>query len=368
MGKELLENEFFGEIARFCEDEKKIYFFDEITCGLFYMDKDTYNVGLLMSPDKFVSSGDFSVLRLIKFEDNIYIIPRNLKFGWRIFNLKSRSLDVRFPFDRDETIGNVMKIGSSLYIIPEQTNQAFAKFDIVTGMAKVLSNHWYDIVEPKECWGCSAYSDEIIFPIIGTNEIICFKDENIDRVRPALDEGIASVCLDNDGLWVLPELGDFIYNDDRKSGVSKIPIGSEGTTAGDYFRIISVGEYIILLPKTDDNVLLYKKKENRWICVEGSRGNRFRVLFRNIPNKNVPFWGYSFYAKKLRFMPQRYRLAEMDLETGKMNFRKMNCGEGFTGEQYKKWAKRKAHTGQNGEEQILRETVFGYLQDFMEYI
>lgn len=365
--RQILHNEFFGEIARFCEDEKKIYFFDEITGGLFYMDKDTYEVELLISPDVFVSSGNFSVLQLIKFDDNLYIIPSNMKYGWKIFNLVSGHLQVVFPFEKDEIIGNATKIKSMIYIIPEQTDQIFAKYDMATGIAEVISDHWFDGAEMEECWGLSAYADEIVFPIIGTKEIVCFKDEKIEKIRLLLREGVTSVCLDNDGLWILPESGDYLYIDDRKNGVSKINIAKEGTSAGDYIRIVSVESYIVLLPRTDGNMLIYKKNKKRWVCVENREEDRFRVLFRQIGNKAIPFWGYSFYEKKILFMPLGYRLGEVNLETEKIEFRIMNCGKGFMGEQYEEWARKNARA--NGSSQTFQEGVFGCcLSDLIKYV
>lgn len=367
MGKGLQENEFLGEFARFCEDGGKIYFFDEVTQGLFYMHKNTYDVGLLMSPDEFASSGDFPVLQLIKSDDNLYIIPKNMKFGLRIFNIVSRQLDVIFPFERDEIIGNVTKMGSILYIIPEETNQVFAKFDITTGIAEVISDHWFDGTETKECWGYSVYSDEVVFPIIGTNEIVCFKDERIKKIKLRLDEGITSVCLDNDGLWILPESNCYIYNDDGKNRIFRINIEKEGVFACDYVRIISKNDFIILLPKTNENILMYKKKENKWIDVEKGREDKFRFLFRRIVNKGIQFWGYSFFAKKIQFMPLGYRLAELDLEREEMDFRIMNCSEGFTGEQYKKWFKQNALVSQESADRCLRDFI-KYLHELLSYI
>lgn len=365
MGVELQENEFWGEIDRFCEDREKIYFYDEMTCGLFYMDKNTYEIGLLMSPDEFTLCGDFPVLQLIKSNDNLYIIPMNMKFGWRIFNLTSRHMDIIFPFKKDEIIGNdVVKIKNIIYIIPGHTNQVFAKFDILTGMAKVISDNWFDGDKTKACWGCSEYLNEIVFPIIGTNEIVRFKDEKIEKIKLPINERITSVCIDSDGLWILPELGNYIYIDNGESEISKIIITRQGIFVSDFIRIVSERNYLILFPKADGNILIYKKKEKKWVCIEKSKGNRFRALFRQLEIKTIPFWGYSFCSKKILFMPRRYRLAEMNLDTWEMEFKTMICGKGFTGEKYKEWVK---HNHLRNRKTFLEGTS-GTLEDLINYI
>lgn len=368
MKKKLQDNEFFGETVRSCEDEGKVYFFDEITRGLFYMDKDTYDVGLLASPSELISRGDFQVLQLVKLNDNLYIIPVSMNLGWQIFNLVSRHLNVIYPFERDEIIGNVIIMGSVLYIIPEQTNQIFAKIDTSKGIAEVLSDNWFDEIEMKECWGYSAYLNRIVFPIIGTNEIVNFENERIEKIWFPLDETIASVCLDNDGLWILPESGRYIYNDNEKSEITRIDITSERALVCDYIRIFSVGDYIVLLPKMDGNVMIYKKKEKRWMCVEKNKEERFRVLFRQVKSKAIPFWDYSFCENKILLMPLRYRLVEINLETGEMDFKIMNCKEGFTGQQYKEWAKNSVYTNQKDIVRIFQESTFGCLLDLIEYM
>ena len=60
------ENEFLGEISKFCIDGEHIWFYDEVSGGLYRLDKKSYVVELILTPMDIHQKKIFPLRQIIK--------------------------------------------------------------------------------------------------------------------------------------------------------------------------------------------------------------------------------------------------------------------------------------------------------------
>ena len=126
------EGEFSGEIAKYCMDEDYIWFYDEISGGLYRLDKTIYIVDVLLTTMDIHQKEIFPVRQIVKWENKIYIIPNNISHKWLVYNIEGKRLESVQVSSQSYEIGNAVGMGEWIYLIPAKTNHMIAMVDAET--------------------------------------------------------------------------------------------------------------------------------------------------------------------------------------------------------------------------------------------
>ncbi len=334
------ENEFLGEISKFCIDGEHIWFYDEVSGGLYRLDKKSYVVELILTPMDIHQKKIFPLRQIIKWKNEIYLIPDNISYEWLIYNIVDKRLRRVFLTSQSYVIGNVLNIGKWIYLIPEKTNHILAIIEADTLNINIIISNWYknDVAE-LACWGNSVFEDTILFPIINTREIYQIQKKQIVELSLHINQPIYSVSLAKNGIWILPSKGNTIFFVDKKGElIDSIEIRINNgyvETADRFVRIIASKRYVYLFPRQGGQILILDSFSKEWITVGEKNEPLYRPLYQK--TKNFPYWGCCFNEGKLCTLPLQYRFAEINIESKSIDYKILRCITTFMRSQYISW-------------------------------
>lgn len=338
IGIDCHENEFWGEIDRYCVDGDFLWFYDEISGGLYRLDKKNYSVEVILTPMEIHQKEIVYVLQILKWKNEVYLIPSNISCEWLIYDTFHKKLKRVRLFSESYEIGNAVNIGKQIYLIPEKTNHILAIVEAEPLRIKMIMNNWYKGNNKKlACWGYSIFNDKISFPIIGTKEIYLVQRKEIVRLLLNIKQAIYSICLVKDGIWILPTEGKFIFVVDRMGKLIEaveIRTGCPGDTAEHFTRIIAVDKYVFLFPKQGGRILALEKCSNNWFVIGRKDEPLYRTLYQK--SRNLPYWGCYYKEEKLYILPKQYRFAEVNMEAKSVSFKVLPCAAPIS-QQYMMW-------------------------------
>lgn len=332
-------NEFFGEIVKFCVDREYIWFYDEISGGLYRLNKKNYIVETILAPMEIHIQKKFPIREIVKWKNEIYLIPNNTSREWLIYNTSDKCLRSVFLQSQPYEVGNVVNIGKWIYLIPEKTNHILAVVEAGTLNIKMITDNWYKNCSYElKCWGYSVFEDTILFPIIGTGEIFQIQNEQIIELQMHINWSIASISLSEDGIWILPSEGKTIFLMSRNGELKRtieIQTGLHEDDANQFSRIIAIDKYVYLFPKQGGQILVMEKSNEEWIAI----GNKNEFYYRPIYHKtrNLPYWGCYYSENKLYILPLQFRFAEISAENKSIYYKFLQCETHFMAQQYMSW-------------------------------
>lgn len=333
------EGEFSGEIAKYCMDEDYIWFYDEISGGLYRLDKTIYIVDVLLTPMDIHQKEIFPVRQIVKWENKIYIIPNNISHKWLVYNIEGKRLESVQVSSQSYEIGNAVGMGEWIYLIPEKTNHMIAIVDAETLKIKMIITNWYkNNIKKLECWGHSVFEDMILLPIIDTGEIYQIQGEQISALRLYIKQSIYSISLSKDGIWILPGEGKSIFFINKNSEfidsfeIQKI---EDENAAERFARIIAVDKYAFLLPKQGGQILVLDTSNKSWTVLGNKEEAPFRSLYQK--TRNLPYWGCYYNEGSLYMLPLQYRFAEINVENQSINYKVLRCADTLLEQQYISW-------------------------------
>lgn len=332
-------NEFFGEIVSYILDKDYIWFYDEISGGLFRLDKKHYIVEVVLSPMEIHQRKAFPVRQILKWENEIYLISNSSSHEWLIYNIESKKLrSVLLPL-QSYKIGNAVSIGNWIYLIPEKTDHVLAIIEAGTLSVKTIITDWYkDDISQLECWGYSVFNDIICFPIIGMRKIFLVQGEQIVELSLYIKQSVYSVSLSEHRIWVLPSEGDEIFCVDKNGeqiDSVKIQTNCDNNTAKQFVRIIAIDSYVYLFPRQGGQIFALEKKSKEWTVIGKKEESLYRSLYQK--TRDIPYWCCYDDEGKLYTLPLQYRFAEINVENKTIKYIILKYGITFDKHQYTLW-------------------------------
>lgn len=333
-------NEFIGEILKFCVDGNYLLFYDEISGGLYRVDKNTYIVEVIITPMELHQKEVFPVSQILKWKNEIYLIPNNISHEWLIYDIKGRKLRSVELLSQAYEIDRAVNVGKWIYLIPEKTNHILAIVEVETLNIKMITTNWYKNNSSElECWGYSSLEDIIIFPIIGAREIFLIQGEEIIELSLHIKQTIYSISLSTNGIWVLPNEGNDILFVDKKGKLIdsvEILINNHENGAEQFARIIAVEGYVYLFPKQGGQILVLEIDGKKWTAIGETEACPFRPLFRKTRGAST-YWGCYDDEEKLYTLPLTYRFAEINIKNELINYKVLRYATSLLEKQYMSW-------------------------------
>lgn len=358
------DNEFIGEISKYCIEGDYIWFYDEISGGLYRLDKKNYVVEVLLTPMEIHEKGIFPMLQIAKWRNEIYLIPNNLSHEWLIYNVATKQLRSVLLCSQSYKVGNVIGIREKIYLIPEKTDQIVAIMNAETLDIEIITDNWYkNVAGQQKCWGYSVLEDVVSFPIIGSREIFQIKGKQIKNISLNIEYPVASISLSKNGVWVLPIKGNHVFFTDRNGMLIEsveIRTRQRSETADIFGRIVTIGTYVCLLPKRGGQMWILRENDKEWIVI----GERDKSLYRPLYQKtrSIPYWGCYYNEGKLYTLPLQYRLAEIDIENKSINYIVLQCETTLMKQKYMTWI----HWLNNQEGNLYMEWRRTLLKEFLD--
>lgn len=337
--KDYYGNEFIGEIEKYSIDEDYIWFYDEISGGLYRLNKNDYIVEIILTPMELHYKKIFPVRQIIKWRNEIYLVPNDTSHEWLIYDITEKRLRSVLLSLRSYAIGNAVNIGKWIYLIPEKTNHILGIIETGTLSVKTVITNWYtnNGVE-LECWGNSIFRDMIAFPVIGTGEVFQIKGDQITKLQLHIKQPVYSVSLNENGMWILPSNGNTIFFADRNGEViDSVEIWSNGykNTVERFVRIISIDKYVYLFPKQGGQILVLETNNKKWTVIGKPDEPLYRSLY--LKSRTMPYWGCYYNEGKLYTLPCSYHFAEIDTKNRSINYKYLQCKTLFMEQQYISW-------------------------------
>ena len=334
--------EFIGEIKQYCIDGNTIWFYDELSGGLYQLDKKSYIVEIVLEPMEIHQKEIFPVRQILKWENEIYLIPKNISHEWLIYNIVDKQLRSLSVSSQSFEIDKAVIIGKWIYLIPEKTSHMMAIMETGTLNVKTIATNWYknDIREYEYwCWGHSLFEDIIVFPIIGTREIFQIQGGQMIKLPLHIKKPIYSISLTKKGIWILPSEGnDILFADRNGEFIESVRIYTNKykNVAEQFGRIIAIDRYVYLFPRRGGQILALETNSKEWISI----GNEEESCYYSLYHKTTiasSYWGYYCNGGKLYTLPLRYRYAEIDIESKSVNYKNLRYATTRMKQQYMLW-------------------------------
>ncbi len=359
MGTDDYKNEFIGEIVKYCVDGEYIWFYDEISGGLYQLNTKSCIVEVVLTPMEIHQEKIFPVTQILKWKNKVYLIPNNISYDWLVYDIVDKHLSSVLLSSQSYEVDIAENIGKWIYLIPEKTNHVLAIVDAETLNVKMITTDWYrDDNRELECWGYSLFEDIILFPIIGTREIFRIQGEQIIKLSLQIKQLIYSISLNKDGIWILPSEGDAIFFvDENGEFIDSVDIWTNGykEAAERFARIIAIDRYVYLFPKQGGEILVLETNKKKWTALGDKNAHFYRPLFQKTESVST-YWGYNYNEGRLYTLPLIYRYAEI-IENKSLNYKVLRYAATLMAQQYMSWVywlngRKKIYFAERGKESL----------------
>lgn len=365
--KDYMKNNSFDGLCTLCtQDKDEIYIYDFLSEGIYRIDCDRREVGIVIAPDILFEKKIYDIKSIVKTGGKIYLIPSNIQDGVTTYCFKDNIFDNKSIVNIDMEVGESVSIGQDGFIIvPFWSDDPLVFFS--NGEAFV-NKKWcvgYDQNIRTQCWGGCRYEDEMIIPLQKTNYFVRTNEKGETKICQCDKEvKIHLITKNDDGIWILPWAENKVYLADENGHIKDELhiLEYDGTlnSAGDFARMISVGHITVILSGKGRKVFVSQGKKDFYPVKQGGRCKHFS---NDIIQYSLAFWGYAITDKKICILPYKYRYAEIDLQTAEMSFMELYHDTSFTDEDYNRWKK-----------QVYKKNNFFYendllsINDFLKHI
>lgn len=359
--------EFVGRFGISYKDGKTVYAYDEITCGLYKFELDLREVNLVLSFADICWGTVGKVRGISKKGNEIILIPSRIDLKWVFYNVIKGEVRYEMPVKEKICISDVITIDKTLFLIPADIYNPITVISLDNLKEVSLQNDWIDRDELKNgiynIWGAVSYDHIIVFPIIGSKQIVIINNKLINVIKVEISHLILSVCVYGDKLWILPMSGVYVYMANFKGDIlDRVCLLKEGMeiSASDFVRVIAIEEYIFLLPAYKRNICVYECKRNRILQMEGEKTSLPGGWLRQSP----PYWGVIIEDKRLHLLPSSFPYKRVDLASFEISECKLRYGDNIEPDVYWKMV---AYT-QKKNVFIERKERNNDLEEFLEFI
>ena len=356
--------EFRGIIWVHGQYEHYWYGYDQVSAAVYRINKKTYVADLFFNPDELQKIG-VSVIRDLKIVgDDMVMIPPDTNKSWVVFNLQTQEIKRGYAASKCIYFDCVHEYDHKFYVMPMYTDEPILVFDENYNYEREI-NGWYK-GERTTCYVSSCDKKEMLIPIHHTDCAIRMKaNGNVEEIHCQDVDDIYMLVGVGEMLYALPHDGEMILLLDRNGNcIKKIPvIDDDGNhiCVKEFVRIVPIEKGILLFPITGKSIYLWKKGDAAFyqikVCSEMSAENYSLVDEGN-------YWDYVDLGNEVHLFPGRYRYAVVNPNKREMRFYGLQCGEGFSKDDYIRWKKDVLIRKGN----IIKESSPRSLEEFLEII
>lgn len=336
--EDVYANEFFGRIVRFYVENDTIWAYDELSMGLYEINLNTRRAELLLTHLQIHKDKCRIICGLIKKENEIVLVPKTVDDNWVVYKIKEKEVSYIHPVLLKMQISELHQYENMAYMIPEKINDPICVISLDNMECVKQIKHWYDIddedITSYSCWGTSVNENGIYVPVVEKKYISKIRYDKTEFILADIPESIHAISVSKDGIWILPMLGNYIYQIDQTGNlINCIEVnGNEENSVKQFARIISIEDYIFLVPFYKKDIYVYRKIKKDFLKISSKTKLHNCAISMKI---NSDYWGFYINNKTLSLLPLRYRWTMIDLQTLEITDTQIVCKDNYVNEDLK---------------------------------
>lgn len=302
-------------------DDTLIWTIDEIIGGLYTINRVTFEVENVLDPLQVFKYGKFKIQSIFRWKDFIILVPSELNKRWVIYDKKNRVVEYKEVVACTGRTTGIYIIGEMGFLIPATTDVPVIIINIETMTIFQLIRNWNRTIEDSSNGFLESRTgiiadEDAFFYLFDTKYLIKIAPCAVETFRLQIPYGICSISYSDNGIWVLPTEGNYIYRVDKEGWIIEqvaFNLNNEMISASDFVRIVSTNRYIFLLPLSKRSIYVFDRLNKVFLTVnvkDESLKNKIPALCYT-----TPYWEYCIENRMLYFMPLENKLLEINLET-----------------------------------------------------
>ncbi len=323
-----------------CKDDGFVWFIDATLGGLFRIDLCIWHIEEIIKASRLYEKAFFKPSAILCINDNLWIIPNNLKDDILIYNKEDNRLIHHNKWQRDVEVGSAVWAKNRIYIIPLCDNKEILCGTIDRDELTEIDLKIFADESVSFLWDFCSSENSIYVPRTQGRGLIQINIDNNSSEDILRDERFVGVCESNGELWTLPRTGHCIkVYDNELTLKNEIDIHTSDRTydASEYFRILVTMECVVLMPWKDVNPLLIMwRNETCWREIEADCLTTTFDLER-LWGLNSPYYFYfSTNEETLEIMPLNHKWISISKKNRLPEYRSLDISDCLTEDEIRK--------------------------------
>lgn len=303
-----------------CSEQNLIWVIDDEINGLYSIDKRSLETKCVIGCQELFPCGTFEISSLLKWKDYIILIPREMDKSWILYNKATGKTEYRNVIER-KCQGILISVDmdrGQLYFLPLSVQDPVLIVELDTLICLQMIENWSNGL-PKTCdetaWRGVYTGQYILFPVKSTKFVVRMDCEtrNVDLLKLDIPKNVLDLDYAYGELWMLPEVGNQIYQIDEKGFVidtAEVSLEDTKNFRPDFVRIVVQKNYLFLMPAYRKGIYIYDKREGKTRIIPEetpvSGGNDKKFYLR--------YWEYYAEEERICFLPFEDQYIEICLD------------------------------------------------------
>ncbi|MCR5249111.1 MAG: hypothetical protein K6E50_00740 [Lachnospiraceae bacterium] len=356
-------NDWF-KIRTACGINGEIWVYDIFSRGIYILN---YDKTISVTPVFRVPRNENnSEIRGIFFDGNkVVFVPEYLNDYWFFMDRSNCEVTPKRITDLAIRISEVVRFRDKIYLLPIKQNEPII----------VLSENGYEIEKEIEgwsekaaegkfmyTWGVCCNGDRFCYPMVMTGSILVCSEVFFGTIQTNIREGIYSIALEGDKIWILPKEGKSIFYylmEKKEAGCVRVFGDNESKTCSRYSRIMITEDYIILLPLYPNDIIVLNKNTSEQKRIPTGI---IRHSFFDADGGSIVWWYHKNISRtKILLLPFQGYFTILDIEEGVLS--NIEISDEDTGYKRKKWLEQSIK--ENG--MLFEEKDDASFKEFLQY-
>lgn len=316
----------------FYQDGEYLWCYDEIISALSRVDMNSLQVECIVSPMQLLVNGQYQVGNLLGWKDHIIIIPVEISRKWALYNKQDGEIEYDFFCSENYRVAEVILSGNMLVLFPISVKGSILVVDLLkrTVVRRFnLPDLNFSSEKDMEIWSVKVEQDSIYFLIQNSFFYGRLDAQGIQVIEINVNEPLACADFNRDTGWAISSSGKHLYHFDYEGKqLEKYLVGSKT----EYTKMVIENNRIFLLPVDKSEIIVFEIDSKHFKKIGGQQES---IACGFLELLNMPsYWGYIKKHNNIWFLPLKYSLEIVDLETLVCNQRKIEYSEDFSKKLY----------------------------------
>ncbi len=313
----------------YCQDDKYLWCYDEVISALSRVEIESMQTQCMVSPMQLLNDGCFEIGKLIKWKNKIIILPREISKKWIFYDIGSGKVDYGAVCTDSHRLADAILFENVLVIFSVFVKDPILVVDLME--RKVVKRIDFGLLPQKGMHIMDVTVDQGDIRFLIRNSSFCgrlnSKGIHLTQIRVKAPFACADF-FDGTG-WAVTCKGDLLYHFDSDGTILdcyKINLGIE------FKRIVFEGGRIFLLSAYEGMIKIFDIENGYEINVCAQQESNFA----NLPElfKQVDYWGYMKKDSDIWFLPLKYPLQIVNIDTLMCRQEMLQYSEEFSENEY----------------------------------
>ncbi len=328
-----LSNKFYGDNTLYYKTKSFLYFYEKASRSLFRMDIQSKRVDIVFRMNEAGLDDESLFYNVVQYRNKIILIPNEAEKKWIVYALEDSRIFFFKPIKKKIVLAEVYIIDDLLYLLPNACGFPIVSVNADDFKIYEIHDNWYPGGSEKFfCWGYLYTGGRLFYPIIGANNVYVVNEKRLISFDKSLS--ITSISSDKNGLWVLTDSGNKIYECDLNGKILSTLDFPTDVDSADYVRIVQYKGWIILIHKELPFVRMINLDDGKSYKADIKDELLRYAWFYDV--NQVPFYYSCELSGRMYLLAKRYPMVWIDFDNRRLVEEEMYCGN-FSMEQYSKW-------------------------------